>query len=398
MWNIIKCNNCSNIYKPQSSYVKNCPKCGRNDNIEFIYDPKFNENSKERYEWEINLIKLLKNKIPKNFYENKQPFFPRTTFYRISKNKDESLILMADGIFNFLKISRDDASIIFSSKLNNIPGLYSTINGKEIILVNQKYKNNSLITGAILAHEITHLFLIGRNKIYLKNDYENEIFTDLASIYLGLGILVINGMKYESNWFLTAIGLLAGGFYLDTKTLSFGYFSPKQYGERFETYCFVNNINLNNIALYIQPKARHFIKLPLLAGFKKTSIFYKQFLIKLLLNSFGIILIIIIIYALLCYNFQGGFQEKPKDTIINTENLNLKGEANILKEKIDQQEIDLNTYQKLINGYEKNGDQESYNSLVDKYNSTLEDYKVNILLYNLKVNRYNAKNLLKNIK
>ena len=53
-------------------------------------------------------------------------------------------------------------------------------------------KHSSLIMGAILAHELTHYYLFDRG-IILPEEAENERFTDLATAYLGLGKLTLNG-------------------------------------------------------------------------------------------------------------------------------------------------------------------------------------------------------------
>jgi len=390
MWNVLKCNNCAHIWKSRSGYTENCSKCGMRDGVEQIYDPKFSENTKERYEWENSLTNLLKNKLPNNFLENRQPFFPSISLYKMHANKEDILISMADEIFEFLNIPRNDVIITFNSKLNNIPGLYTIIEGKEVILINSKYKNNPYIIGAILAHEITHLFLISRNNICIESEYENEIFTDLASIQLGLGVLIINGMEYKSNWFFTAFALLGGSLYINTKTLSFGYFQPKPYGERFLKYCVENNIAINNVASYIHPKAWHFIKLPIMARFKKTSIFYKQSLVKLLLNLFGVIIIIIFASTLFYFKIQSGLHGEPQNPTINQETLDLKYQMDTLEIEVGQQDSTLNTYRKLLDGYDRSGDYDSYNSLVDKYNVLLNKYKSNINDYNSIVKQYNA--------
>lgn len=55
-------------------------------------------------------------------------------------------------------------------------------------------KHSPFIMGAILAHELTHHFLF--NKGILDPDInENERLTDLATVYLGLGKLTLNGYE-----------------------------------------------------------------------------------------------------------------------------------------------------------------------------------------------------------
>jgi hypothetical protein len=53
-------------------------------------------------------------------------------------------------------------------------------------------KHSPLIMGAILAHELTHYYLFNK-EISLPDENENERFTDLATVYLGLGKLTLNG-------------------------------------------------------------------------------------------------------------------------------------------------------------------------------------------------------------
>jgi len=53
--------------------------------------------------------------------------------------------------------------------------------------------------GAILAHELTHEFLFQRAAFWANGEHHEEI-TDLASIALGLGKLVLNGMTGPSGF------------------------------------------------------------------------------------------------------------------------------------------------------------------------------------------------------
>jgi len=59
-------------------------------------------------------------------------------------------------------------------------------------------KHSPLILGGILAHELTHHFLLTKG-IYVSDVDENERLTDLATVYIGLGKLTLNGYK-EIEW------------------------------------------------------------------------------------------------------------------------------------------------------------------------------------------------------
>jgi hypothetical protein len=55
-------------------------------------------------------------------------------------------------------------------------------------------KHTPLVMGGILAHELTHHFLYARG-VHLPDTDENEKMTDLATVYLGLGKLTLNGYE-----------------------------------------------------------------------------------------------------------------------------------------------------------------------------------------------------------
>lgn len=105
------------------------------------------------------------------------------------------------------------------------------------ISVNHKYCNNCKACRAILAHEICHkvIYLNGINYEPRFQEY-NEIFTDLCTIYIGLGQLVLDG-------------------YIDPKTkdLNMGYLKVDMYYETFaivakatSKYQLNNNIKISD--------------------------------------------------------------------------------------------------------------------------------------------------------
>ena len=100
-------------------------------------------------------------------------------------------------------------------------GVYTTFKDddgqqREVILINSKHKNDTLAVGAILAHEMMHLYL-SRLNVRLQDTQENELLTDSATINTGLSILILNGMSYSNNTWLDhnhggfRDNLLAGG-------------------------------------------------------------------------------------------------------------------------------------------------------------------------------------------
>jgi hypothetical protein len=62
------------------------------------------------------------------------------------------------------------------------------------IRINLTIKHNPYVLGAVLAHELAHHYLYTK-ELRLPTTEENEQFTDLATVYLGLGKLTLNGYE-----------------------------------------------------------------------------------------------------------------------------------------------------------------------------------------------------------
>lgn len=88
--------------------------------------------------------------------------------------------------------SKQDVNTAGHIELNNnsSEGVYIEIDGK--------FKSDSEPVLAILAHEICHKYL-HINGLTLSG-YENEILTDVATVYTGLGKLSLNGCEGDLGW------------------------------------------------------------------------------------------------------------------------------------------------------------------------------------------------------
>lgn len=75
------------------------------------------------------------------------------------------------------------------------------------------------LLGAILAHEISHFFLLNQG-IALPTAFENERFTDLGAVFLGFGKLLLNGKAGELG---EGTGLLVELGYLSFDLILYAY-------------------------------------------------------------------------------------------------------------------------------------------------------------------------------
>ena len=90
----------------------------------------------------------------------------------------------------------------------HIAGQIQIGNQSEKIQIASHFKEKALQLGRILAHEISHDFLHSRG-IMLSDTEENERLTDLASLVLGLGKLVLNGMEKRTGVNVLRLGYLS---------------------------------------------------------------------------------------------------------------------------------------------------------------------------------------------
>jgi hypothetical protein len=187
---------------------------------------------------------------------------------------DAMLNSMANQLFDWLHIARGNSVVEFSSSISS-PGVFIKQGANEIIRINSKHSNDPYAVGAILAHEMMHLFL-GRIDIFNATTEENELLTDLATIQTGLGVLIVNGMRHNSNWMLTIAALFAGGIYYKEERNYFGYFKGESYGRYFLKWLKSKSIPLEEVKGYIHPRALHFLPGSILVGISNEDLYISE--------------------------------------------------------------------------------------------------------------------------
>lgn len=217
----------------------------------------------------------------KDLLENgKQPLLPAPTFYSNWNSTVKDLASMTSKILKYLKFKSPWILRVDFSYDINAPGLFTVKDGKARIVIHGKYKNNSSACAAILAHELTHLILNSR-KCREEDELENEKFTDFASAYFGLGILVLNG-KHRHRVFdtqsivtVSILGLIltfSFGFvgilfafvvglllyiFSEKPEVRFGYWNDDDYHMIFIGYLVINNLDWDNVSQYVKKGTKY---------------------------------------------------------------------------------------------------------------------------------------------
>ncbi|MDD5152944.1 MAG: hypothetical protein PHS95_03060 [Candidatus Pacebacteria bacterium] len=352
--------------------------------------------------WVNEKNSLLKEKLPKELQQT--PFYPDANFYaQYYTDNLRGLHYMASVIFNLLKIEPNGCIIDFYdekkfAKLSaDTAGFYTkTKNEKdeevEVILINSKYKNNPLAVGAILAHEMMHLYLFRLN-LKLEDVRENELLTDLATINTGLSILILNGMSYSSKWYLTIILLIFGVFYRSSQELAFGYFKPKEYGQHAMAYLNDRHILAQDVVGYLNPTSRSFIQQASYTKGKNSTEFIKILEKKHLKSNiikWAIVtpFIIFILYSWVASNKQDNLSAQI-DTCKATVTA-LGNQANDDSTALDNMDAQMKKFQNQNNETDYDNLVDPYNTLLAKTQKEISNYETQLTACNNLVDQYNS--------
>ncbi|MGA2631865.1 MAG: hypothetical protein ABSG54_16840 [Terriglobia bacterium] len=354
-----------------------CVSCGRPLNSQGKPSPSGKRQSIPSA-WVEEKTKLLKQTLPTDVQA--RPFYPDDLFYvQYYADPLSALHYKAQRLFDLLGIQPSGCVIDFcdEKELTNYfssdaAGLYTQVKddddqAQEVILINAKYKDDPLAVGAILAHEMMHLYL-SRLNLRLQDTQENELLTDLATINTGLSILILNGMSYSSDWWLTIIMTVFGRIYWRSEELAFGYFKPAEYGDHSLGYFKERNIAVDDIIGYVNPTSRHFIhchpSLKSRASTQYMKILERQNRRSNIIKGAiaGIIVLPLMIWGIVSEQNKQNLKRQME---------NCKAEVTLLGAQIDADTRDVNQLERELNNLKESGHIEQYNGLVEPYNSSL---------------------------
>jgi hypothetical protein len=225
-----------------------------------------------------------------------------------------------------------------------------------------------------------HYVLIGGLNYRLEGKLDNEQLTDMATIYTGLGLVVLNGFAFEgNNWAITAALLALGAIHYSKKSMSFGYYKPKQYAELLGVYIESNEIDNDIFSGYVLPGANHFLPLAIKVAVKRSgnkTDLVKRILAarrkKTIITSAIAVVILVVIIAIGSDSNSSSSSVSPQaqqqlNSLLSTMNdlksqySNCTSQLTSLQSTLDQTNSEMDTYN-------NEGDTTDYNKLVDQQN------------------------------
>ena len=127
---------------------------------------------------------------------------------------------------------------------NGTAGNINLNNSKEVFIeidksmqVNRRYFKEAVL--CVMAHEICHKYLYSHG-LYLEDTNANEYCTDLATFFVGFGLLTINGCYEE---YKTTTKNPDGSSTITTHTYRTGYLTPQNYLTAHMVVCKIHNLD-----------------------------------------------------------------------------------------------------------------------------------------------------------
>jgi hypothetical protein len=324
----------------------------------------------------------LNTLLHKVYARHGQVFVPSSDFYH------QSLVGMATDMLDWIgvNVGTDNLYVQIASGMTH-PGDYQQLSKDEhLIRISDKHKGNVLECAAILSHELMHYLLLGGLSYRLENTTDNEQLTDMATVYCGLGIVYLNGFSHEgNNWLVTAILLGGGMLHYSSKSMSFGYYKPRDYGNLIAGYIEDSEIPLDDFAGSVLKASSYYLPSGLrrqVKGYKPKSQFYRDFTgspLKARFAQVGVALITVIVLVAIRGAF-GGSSTPSSDP----QTQQLKSAADSAKATASQCQTDLDSLNSQVN-------QLNSQMATDNNSGDTADYNALIPQQNQAVNQYNAK-------
>lgn len=193
----------------------------------------------------LSCLSLIERSVPK--IDNFSLYVPSSDFnpYDVISIQNEAKRMMEfiglKGYTTIVTPCSTDKDIAGNINLNNSTDVFIEIDSS--MQANRRNFKEAVL--CVMAHEICHKYLYSHG-LYLEDTNANEYCTDLATFFVGFGLLTVNGC-YEQ--YKTTKRNIDGSITTTTHTYKTGYLSPQNYLTAHIVVCKIHNLNhLNGVS------------------------------------------------------------------------------------------------------------------------------------------------------
>lgn len=198
----------------------------------------------------IEKINLLESKLENDIlHPLMEPFkFDSLNIIEIQEAGKKIAHHIGLASFNFI--------ISYAQQNKNVAGQIETDQGRDIFIeIDGEYSRDIDSVLAVLSHEICHKYLQVYN-LKLLPEYENELLTDVATVYTGLGKLSLNGCKKMSF----SASKTDNSTTITTKTNNIGYMDRQQFAFTYRVICEMRMVNESEMMQGLSAEAKEEVK------------------------------------------------------------------------------------------------------------------------------------------
>ncbi|MBR3677753.1 MAG: hypothetical protein IKL60_02465 [Alistipes sp.] len=187
----------------------------------------------------LSYLSLIEQSVPN--IDNFSLYTPSGTF-----NPDDTISVQKEAkrMMEFVGLNGYTTIVTLCLTKNGTAGSINLNNSKEVFIeidknmqINRKNYKEAVL--CVMAHEICHKYLYAHG-FYLEDNNINEYCTDLATFFVGFGLLTINGCYEEYS---TTEKHHDGSSTTTTHIHSTGYLTPQNYFTAHQVVCKIHNVD-----------------------------------------------------------------------------------------------------------------------------------------------------------
>jgi hypothetical protein len=155
-------------------------------------------------------------------------------------NESDDLKVVLERLKDFMGLSHVSVRLAYHDAAT--PPGYIRSNGDERTIFLSTHVQNRREQISVLIHELCHIYVWSLKEPAFRV-LDQEKLVDISGIFLGFGVLILNGMTDDFKV------TLDGGYATEKKT--FGYLKPEQFGYLLARFCVERGIAAETVKLYL---------------------------------------------------------------------------------------------------------------------------------------------------